>query len=183
MDQQDRVVPPQGMAVGQNEKPSQTFQEAVVAWCNECFGPEVTKHMEERMERFFEESVEQVHSLGFSKEKAHAMIEHVYSRPLGEPTQEAGGVQVTHAALCEALKVDAHECGRVELKRISDPVTMKKIGEKQLTKPQWGHTTDIYPTRPAPSESALVKFMETQQPLGEAYERLWDDNVDSLYEK
>jgi hypothetical protein len=57
----------------------------------------------------------------------------VFSRPVGEKTQEIGGVRVTLAALCNAHGIDGDVAARTELDRVWTVVD--KIRAKQATKP------------------------------------------------
>ena len=46
------------------------------------------------------------------------LVDYVWSRPIGEPEQEVGGVMVTLAAYCLAADLDMHAAGETELARI-----------------------------------------------------------------
>ena len=122
-----RSLPPEN-----NYQPS--FQERVAPWMQECFGPEISSDMVERCDRYLEESLELVQSVGYTRERADMMSDYVFSRPLGEPTQEVGGVRVTLAALCLAAGIDQDECADIELAQIWTKIP--QIREKQRTKPK-----------------------------------------------
>ena len=113
---------------------AQTFQRRVQPWMTACFGPEISADRIERNHRFLEEALELVQSCGCTASEAHQLVEWVFGRPAGEPMQEAGGVMVTHAALCLANGLDMHACGETELARIWTKV--EAIRAKQAAKPK-----------------------------------------------
>lgn len=112
------------------------YQERVVNWLYQCFSKEVVESSSERNQRFLEESLELIQSTGLTEKAAHKMVEYVYSRPIGEPYQEVGGVMNTLAALCYVNGLSMEECGNVEMERIEPPEIIKKIREKQKLKPK-----------------------------------------------
>ena len=111
-----------------------TFQKQVKPWLIECFGLEIASDRTERNHRFLEEALELVQSLGCTQHEAHQLVDYVFNRPVGEPSQEAGGVMVTMAALCLANALDMHEAGDVELARVWTKV--EQIRAKQAAKPK-----------------------------------------------
>lgn len=128
------------------------FQDRVKPWLVECFGEMIAGDREERNYRFLEEALELVQSLGCTQGDAHQLVDYVYGRPIGVPAQEAGGVMVTLAALCLANGMDMHSAGEVELARINEPATVKKIRAKQAAKPIRSPLPMITPTtQPAPA--------------------------------
>jgi hypothetical protein len=102
----------------------------------ECFGPVISADTVERNHRFLEEALELVQACGCSRNDALQLVDYVYNRPVGEPSQEVGGVMVTLAALCLAESLDMHGAGETELARISPPEIVEKIRLKQATKPK-----------------------------------------------
>lgn len=123
------------------------FQTRVGGWLWACFGGKIAQDKVERNHRFLEEALELVQSLGQTKEEAHALVEYVYGRPLGQPTQEVGGTMVTLAALCFANEIEMMSEAEYELKRVNQSDIMKRIREKQKTKPQFGPLPGVYPER------------------------------------
>ena len=117
------------------EKVEGSFQDRVGPWMQECFGPEISADTMERNHRFLEEALELVQACGCSKHDCLQLVDYVYGRPLGDQEQEVGGVRVTLAALCLAQGIDMHAAGERELTRISNPEMIKKIRNKQATKP------------------------------------------------
>lgn len=124
------------------------FQQRVWLWMFECFGGQVARDTVERNHRFLEESLELVQSTGTTQAEAHALVDYVYGRPIGEPVQELGGVMVTLAALAEANDLNMEAAGDVEVARISEASMMEKIRAKQATKPK--HS-------PLPGQSGLQR--------------------------
>jgi hypothetical protein len=117
-------------------KKSISFQKRVAPWMQECFGPVVSSDTVERNHRFLEEALELVQTCGCSRNDALQLVDYVYDRPVGEPSQEVGGIMVTLAALCLAQGFDMHGACEIELARISEPEIVKKIRLKQATKPK-----------------------------------------------
>lgn len=111
-----------------------SYQKRVNDWMQECFGEDISKDVVERNHRFLEEALELVQSLSCTKSEAHQLVDYVFNRPWGEPSQECGGVMVTLAALCSANDLNMNECGETELKRIWTKV--EQIREKQANKPK-----------------------------------------------
>jgi hypothetical protein len=63
-------------------------------------------HPPTRAYRALEEMLEMNQVLGITEEKAHELVTYVYSRPVGELEQEAGGVAFTAQALMNSLGYD-----------------------------------------------------------------------------
>lgn len=112
------------------------FQARVRPWLLECFGEMIAGDREERNHRFLEEAVELVQACGCTQQDAHQLVDYVFGRPVGEPSQEVGGVMVTLAALCLANGLDMHSAGETELARIWTKV--EQIRAKQAAKPKYG---------------------------------------------
>lgn len=111
-----------------------TYQEACLAWADQCFKPYVVNDVRERLRRFLEEALELVQSLGLPRDMAHRLVDYVYDRPAGNPDQEVGGVGVTLGVLCGVVSIDMEGCFDDELVRICDPAVIEKIRAKQATK-------------------------------------------------
>ncbi len=145
-----------------------TFQSRVQPWMQECFGAEIAGDRQERNHRFLEESLELVQACGCTADEAHQLVDYVFSRPVGEPHQETGGVMVTLAALCLANDLDMHRAGEDELARIWTKVP--EIRLKHANKP---------PHSPLPATP------DAATPLGDeqidAAIRAWFNSRGSLY--
>ena len=123
------------------------FQTRVSAWLHMCFGETIANDPIERNHRFLEEALELVQSLGCTSEEAHKLVNYVYGRKVGEPSQEVGGVTVTLAALCHANDICLSTASETELTRICEPSTMERIREKQKRKPAMSPLPGTYAER------------------------------------
>ena len=152
--------------VSQQPAPSvaAAFQQRVQPWLLECFGAEIAADRVERNHRFLEESLELVQSLGCTASEAHQLVDYVFGRPVGDPSQEVGGVMVTLAALCLASGLDMRDAGEVELARISVPEIVTKIRAKQAAKPK--HSS--LPQSPTPQADSQPVPANTRQ-IAECY--------------
>ena len=112
------------------------FQEKVKLWIEDCFGKEIANDKIERNHRFLEESLELVQSLGCTASEAHHLVDYVFNRDKGEPTQEVGGVMSTLTSLCLANNMDLETCAYTELNRVDQPEIKEKIRLKQKNKPK-----------------------------------------------
>jgi hypothetical protein len=113
-----------------------TFQERARDWALECFGFYSMKNVLHRCYRFLEEALELVQSLGMSRKEAHQLVDYVFGRDKGDPWQEAGGVQLTLAALCTSTDIDMAKAGEMELARVWTKI--ETIRAKEATKPRSG---------------------------------------------
>lgn len=111
------------------------FQERVRPWMLQCFGPVIPFDKVERGDRFLEEALELLQSGGYDPARVPALVAYVWGRPVGEPSQEVGGVMVTLAAYCNAFDLDMEAASETELDRILRPEVIEKIRAKQATKP------------------------------------------------
>lgn len=111
------------------------FQPQVKDWVLKCFGETIANDKIERNHRFLEEALELVQSCNCTKDDAHALVEYVFNRPIGEVYQEIGGVLVTLSALCSANEQPLFVNGMIELNRINKPEIVEKIRKKQASKP------------------------------------------------
>lgn len=110
------------------------FQYRVKSWLIECFGREVANDRAERNHRFLEEALELVQSTGCTRDEALQLVDYVYSRPVGDPRQEVGGVMTTLAALCCAHGFDMYSAAETELARVWTKID--KIRAKHAAKPR-----------------------------------------------
>lgn len=112
------------------------FQQRAKPWLLKCFGEAIAGDREERNHRFLEEALELVQACGCTASEAHQLVDYTFGRPVGEKSQEVGGVMVTLAALCLAQGLDMHAEGETELARINAPDMVLKIRAKQAAKPK-----------------------------------------------
>lgn len=113
--------------------PAGSFQQRAWAWMLAAFGLEIAGRTNERAHRFLEESIELAQAVGVTSEEAHMLVDYVFNRASGEPEQEAGGVMLTLAGLCDWLGIDMAKAGETELARVWTRIDL--IREKQLRKP------------------------------------------------
>lgn len=123
-----------------------SLQQRVAPWVQACFGPVIAADKSERNHRFLEEALELVQACGCTQSEAHQLVDYVFGRPVGERSQEVGGVMITLAALCLAQNIDMHEAGEVELARIWTMV--EKIRAKQAAKPKHSPLPAARSTKP-----------------------------------
>ncbi|EJL23698.1 hypothetical protein [Novosphingobium sp. AP12] len=95
------------------------FQSGVDRWMDACFGAAIKADQLERADRFIEEALELSQTFpAFTAERAHALVDYVFARSVGEPHQEVGGVMVTLAALCNTAGLSIHSAAYDELARV-----------------------------------------------------------------
>lgn len=109
------------------------FQRRVYPWTVETFGYAKTMDIKERRQRVLEEALELHQAMGGTQEEADKMSAYVFSRRIGEPKQEIGGLQVCIAAAGNALGIDIDQAREDEFVRCTENVD--KIREKNKTKP------------------------------------------------
>lgn len=111
-----------------------SFQSRVAEWMSQCFIPSLYSNMTERGDRLLEEVLELLQAHGYDQNRVTTLVEYVFGRPVGEPTQEVGGVMVTLAGYCWIAGLDMRAAGGTELARICQPEVMAKIRAKQEAK-------------------------------------------------
>lgn len=92
-------------------------QRVVVEWGSRCFGADHMLDVKVRAARFLEEAAELAQAVGLPKDHAQRALDHVYSRPAGDPKQEAGGAGLTLLALCDAIGLSADGAEQTEVAR------------------------------------------------------------------
>lgn len=110
------------------------FQRRVGTWVQACFGTKVTYDIQERGDRLLEETLELLQSTGYDPARIPTLTKYVFSRPVGEPRQEMGGVVLTLAAFGNAAGLDMFGAGVEELERVERPEVMDKCRTKQASK-------------------------------------------------
>lgn len=103
------------MAITNEQENGRTFQSDVTDWLLECFGPHVVDDRLGRTHRFLEEALELGQAAGCTRDEAIALVEYVYSRPVGQLASEIGGSLVTLAGVAEAHQLDLFDAGEAEL--------------------------------------------------------------------
>ncbi len=112
------------------------FQEEVASWVDQCFGPESAADVTIRIHRFIEEAIELAQAVECPKKDVLALVEYVYSRPVGDIYQEVGGVTTTLTALCNSLSLPLGWAADTELQRAWEKIDL--IREKSKRKPSFG---------------------------------------------
>ena len=115
------------------EKTPYNFQIRTMKWVLAWLNSKLVWNKQERNARFLEESLELVQSLGMDRTVAHKLVDYVFSRPVGEPRQELGGVMNTLAILSEVNGLDMYGSAELELTRCWNDI--EKIKERQKLKP------------------------------------------------
>ena len=140
-----------------------SFQERVDPWMQACFGAEISADKLERGDRLLEEVLELLQSGDYPSERIASLTKYVWSREIGEPAQEVGGVMVTLAAYYLAHGLNMHTAGETELTRIWTKVD--KIRAKQAAKPKGSVFPQAWPESNTPDAlSRLVKTARALQP-------------------
>ncbi len=111
-----------------------TRQERVAAWVASTFGSEVALNVHERALRAAEEVIELAQACGVKAETVHRLVDYVFARPAGVPTQEFGGSMLTLYAAAEACGVDADEAYEIEMQRVEHPDVVSRCRLRQLEK-------------------------------------------------
>lgn len=149
------------------------FQPEVAEWMLACFGPEIAADRLERADRFTEEALELAQTVpGFTAERAHALVDYVFGRDVGERGQEVGGVMVTLAALCNTFDISIRAEAERELARIWTKVDA--IRAKQATKPV-GSALPVADTRLSTQSAMQARIEELEAGLSGLLK--WANNV------
>lgn len=86
-------------------------------WGVRCFGIEHMLNTNVRALRAAEEMIELSQALGVDAAKLHSLIDIVYSRQVGEPSQEFGGLMLTTMVLAWGQNVKLEHCLEEEILR------------------------------------------------------------------
>lgn len=76
------------------------LREIAHEWALRCFGHKHVENLPLRVLRMAEEVVELAQAEKVPAEKLHALIDLVYARPVGNPSQEIGGILMTLNIYC-----------------------------------------------------------------------------------
>jgi hypothetical protein len=94
-------------------------QRSVAAWCAEMFGADHAASVPQRALRMLEETLELAQAAGLDDAQAHHCVDHVYSRPPGDPAKELAQVGVVLLSVAEALGVNADAMEAAEVARVT----------------------------------------------------------------
>jgi hypothetical protein len=128
-------------------------QAKLVVWGTECFGAEHMADRKVRALRLMEEAIEFSQAVEAPIEQCRKLVDYVYSRPPGKPTQELGGIGVTWLVAAAALGESAAEALRCEMERIAKklPSHFAKRNQQKLDAgfDAQGEAASEPPTQPA----------------------------------
>lgn len=93
-------------------------QRRAAEWVFKTFGQKSLHNIQERVKRLLEEAIELAQSEHLPEEEALALTKYVYSRPKGDPVQEAAGVGVCLLFYGWAKGVSVDILEEVELTRV-----------------------------------------------------------------
>jgi hypothetical protein len=99
-------------------KAVQVITRMSVDWAVRSFGNDHVRDNVVRGERALEELAELCQCLWMSEERAMAVVSMVYSKPIGNTFQEAGGTALTILVLFDTLGIDLESAALAELRRI-----------------------------------------------------------------
>ncbi len=138
------------------ERTKETLQARVQSWMDACFGSEISADRLERGDRLLEEVFELLQSGEYPRDRIATLEDYVWSREVGEPHQEVGGVMITLAAYCLAHGLDMHKAGADELARVWTKI--EKIRAKHSAKPKGSALPQVVrPSEPS-DRAALAKL-------------------------
>lgn len=92
-------------------------QVKIFEWVKSTFG-QSNATVKERILRFIEEALELSQAEGITINELLLLINHVYSKPVGTPDQEVGGIGVTLLAYCESKGLSAETEEIKEMNRV-----------------------------------------------------------------
>jgi hypothetical protein len=93
------------------------LEQRVADWVVSRIGADNMQRKERAM-RLLEEAVELAQAEGITADQVSRQIAHVFSRPAGEPTQEASGVAVCLLGWCAATGNRFDDIATAEIERI-----------------------------------------------------------------
>jgi len=166
-------------ALAARQPVGQSFQAGVAEWMGQCFLPSLYSNMTERGDRLLEEVLELLQAHGYDKARVPTLVDYVFGRPVGDPSQEVGGVMVTLAGYCWVAGLDMHAAGDTELARISQPKVMAKIRAKQEAKNALHFDTPLPGSSDAPVPAQAVDLGDFKA-LYRAYVRLLESGRDRI---
>jgi NTP pyrophosphatase (non-canonical NTP hydrolase) len=111
-----------------------SLQAKLRVWLIACLGEKTLRSPQDRAMRVLEEAVELAQAVGIPRAKAREQVDHTYSRPLGEPTQEVAGVLNATLLMAECLGEDGLRLGDAEVERAWAHIDL--IRRKNLDKVQ-----------------------------------------------
>lgn len=103
------------------------------SWSRQVFGDQLWKlNPRIRTLRLLEEVLELAQANGVTPKQAAAVHAQVFSRPVGEPEKELGGVMITLACYCSTARADPEAAFLTEFGRIMDPTVIARVRSRNL---------------------------------------------------
>lgn len=156
------------------------LQDSLGEWAIATFGKDVFDNAPERGKRLIEEALEYGQTQKVTKEQAHLLVDYVFSRPVGDPAQEMGGVMVTALVAAQSAGLDAGGCLTSEMERIHEPTIMEKIRSKQVSKELEG--VGMKPSEPAAAPVLSVRCGWCEQGYPRMVRQLGDNEKRYVHE-
>lgn len=107
------------------------MQERVGRWVVSTFGEAIASNGKERALRVAEEALELAQALGVTRVQLHRLVDYVFGRPVGLPSQEIAGCMVTLAAVAGAVGADLERVVWHEMVRIETPEVVARCRARQ----------------------------------------------------
>lgn len=111
----------------------QYWQNEIKAFVHRVWGKKAMASLPERAARVVEEAVELGQAEDVPREAILAIIERVYSRPKGNPSEEAGDVMFTLLAYTETAGVDIESVLALRLERV-EAIPVEDLRERHKQK-------------------------------------------------
>lgn len=125
------------------------LKQAASLWIANTYGYESLMDRKNRAARVFEEAAELLQAEGGDLDFARRIIERTYSRPVGEPEQEAAGVLFTLLAWSVPARVDIGRLCGAEIDRVQ---AMPADHFRRKHAEKFAAGTDISPVQPLTNE-------------------------------
>lgn len=142
---------------------TQPFQAEAWRWICATFPAGDALMPKERMFRLLEEVIELAQSLGIEPFEIGQLVGYTYSREIGDPAKEIGGVMNTLAGVASSLKVDMMQAGITEIERCWPQ--SNRIRSKWDLKPIKASPIPAQPKQHDPEPDGLMPSVYTPPPF------------------
>ena len=151
LQQKNSELETRNRALCEKQKPSltgfyglDTLTPGMAIWVIRTFGEGAQKSRRERAFRFVEEALELAQACGLSHGDVANVGDYVYSRPMGNLSQEVGGVMLTLGPLAENLNISLWDAAMNAF--VDCTKSAEQIKKKHWSKPPailgWSQTND-----------------------------------------
>ena len=148
-------------------------------WMDSVFTHGLRFNARERGLRVMEEANEFGQALNVSRLDAMNVVDHVFSREKGEPSQEAAGLLVTLLAACGKLGIDPEMAFLKEMERIEHPEFGERIRAAQDRKREAGLSADGIHREQLTKRGRIEKMARyLAAGMGHDWDRLEEANVE-----